>query len=316
MIKIENDNLQNIADEYYSKLVAWIGIPKKNNKFMQIIKGNKNRYQKMLDFVYQGILNKELILSEPEKLDVHCKLFEKQFKTDIESYKHAKYKVRTSFGKFKSTMETLYKNFTALNGHWLMSQLDITTCPYCNRSYTFTVNAINKRTRPHFDHFLPKSKFPYLALSFYNLVPACPTCNALKGDKLITLNPYSIDSSDDNLRFEIPSPKPEDLSWIKDKSQINIVVKSPTGKADDNIKELGLKPLYEGHKDFIKEIIDKAQAYNATYYESLITSFKGLGKTHEEIDRFIWGSYIDIASHGQRPLSKLTRDILEQLKIK
>lgn len=316
MIKIDNDNLQNIADEYYKKLADWIGISKKDNKFTTRIKGGKNRYQKMLDFVYQGILQQNLILCKPEKLKDYIKLFEQQFRIDIDKFEHAKNKTQTSYGKFKTTMESLYKRFSALHGHWLTGQLDVNTCPYCNRSYTFTIAEKDTKTRPHFDHFLPKSRYPYLALSFYNLVPACPICNTLKGDKLITLNPYGLDPSKDHLRFEIRSSNPEDLSWIKDKSQIDIAIKSPSGQADENIKKLGLRPLYEGHKDYIKEIIDKVQAYNATYYESLIISFKGLGKTHEEIDRLIWGSYIDTAEHGQRPLSKLTRDILEQLKIK
>lgn len=316
MIKIDNDNLQNTADEYYKKLTGWIGTSGVKNKFTSKIKGGKNRYQKMMQFVYQKLQNEDLILGKPDKLANYIQLFEKEFKVDMKNHEQSKNKNRTSFGKFKNTMESFYRQFTTSNGHWLTTQLDVNTCPYCNRSYTFTINEKDTKTRPHFDHFFPKSKYPYLALSLYNLVPACPTCNSLKSNKVITLNPYDIDSAEDNLRFEITSSNPDDLSWIKDKSQIDIVIKSPSGKADGNIKELGLKPLYEKHKDYIKEIIDKAQAYNAAYYESLITSFNGLGKTHEEIDRLIWGSYIDIADHKQRPLSKLTRDILEQLKIK
>ena len=55
-------------------------------------------------------------------------------------------------------------------------------CPYCNQNYAFTVTGTTKDFRPTLDHFFPKAKYPFLALSLYNLVPSCYTCNSsLKG---------------------------------------------------------------------------------------------------------------------------------------
>lgn len=58
------------------------------------------------------------------------------------------------------------------------------TCPYCNHAYAFTKLSDDGRGfRPTLDHFYPKDKYPHLALSLYNLVPSCSTCNSsLKGD--------------------------------------------------------------------------------------------------------------------------------------
>jgi len=30
------------------------------------------------------------------------------------------------------------------------------------------------------DHYYPKADYPYLAISIFNLVPSCPTCNGIK----------------------------------------------------------------------------------------------------------------------------------------
>lgn len=48
--------------------------------------------------------------------------------------------------------------------------LDLKTCPYCNRNYTFIVDEESGKLRPELDHFYPKSIYPFLAMSFYNLI--------------------------------------------------------------------------------------------------------------------------------------------------
>ena len=65
----------------------------------------------------------------------------------------------------------------------------------------------------------------------------------------------------------------------------------------------------------MKEILDKIQAYNKDYYNSLVDSFQGMGKTQEEIDRLVWGNYIEEAKQEKRPLSKMTRDLLRQFGV-
>lgn len=57
-----------------------------------------------------------------------------------------------------------YTNFCKRNfGRTWAQRISVTTCPYCNRSYIFTSN--KSGTRPQYDHYFPKSKYPYLALS-------------------------------------------------------------------------------------------------------------------------------------------------------
>ncbi len=65
--------------------------------------------------------------------------------------------------------------------------LDVRYCPYCNAETVGIVYPANDGQKESFsaiDHILPKSDYPLLALSLYNLVPACYRCNSqFKGEK-------------------------------------------------------------------------------------------------------------------------------------
>lgn len=80
-------------------------------------------------------------------------------------------------------------------------------CPYCGMEIIKPTN----RTKKQIDHFFPKSKYPFLALSYYNLIPSCDTCNESprKGAKdplVLTKNgrimhPYFF--KEDRIRFHL-----------------------------------------------------------------------------------------------------------------
>ena len=282
MIKIERNNLDNIVDNYLKKLQAKRYNKKKDNVIHNYWIDNRNRI----------IKSKKLsdIINEFNGLN------------------------QDGFSAFKDYMIGQYEElfYNQKMGIWLAEQLDIKTCPYCNRQYTFTVKKDTKSIRPELDHFYSKSEYPYLALSFYNLIPACPTCNHIKSNDPIDKHPY-FEGFDDNFKFKIKTKDGEDFSldWaLKNKLEIEFT------DYNKNIDVFALKKLYNEHIDYVKEIVDKAQAYNHSYYNSLIDSFKGLGKIESDIDRFVWGNYLENAEHEKRPLSKLTKDILQQLEIK
>ena len=86
------------------------------------------------------------------------------------------------------------------NGFWggfeLLQYLSqaIKYCPYCNADTVYAFEKGNKtKVASALDHFYPKSKYPFLALSLYNLVPVCSRCNTqMKGaaDMNNVANPY------------------------------------------------------------------------------------------------------------------------------
>lgn len=323
MIKINCPDSDRIANEYYDRLKAWLQCGTDKSKLGKPNKTTKNKA--MLDFFEDNL--QDIICSiYPDIKDWQSK-FEKTYYADMEKYKGTlnKHRGKTKYGKFKKKMTSLYDNFMKdegkdgkANGVWLTQRLGIKTCPYCNRQYTFTIkqSTTHPSIRPQFDHFLPKSKYPLLALSFYNLIPACSECNRIKGNKEVDIYPYNDDFDSNGLKFKV---------GMRDKSS-NIVVKAldtsdfeifiENGDKNKNVTGLGLTELYNEHKDYVAEIIQKCQAYNTNYYKTLIQTYRGMNMSESDIHRMIWSAYIDDGKQGRRPLSKLTRDILDQFNIK
>lgn len=59
---------------------------------------------------------------------------------------------------------------------------EITLCPFCGIG---ELKKEQSEARDQYDHYLPKSLYPYSAVNFFNLVPCCGECNStrVKGDK-------------------------------------------------------------------------------------------------------------------------------------
>lgn len=71
------------------------------------------------------------------------------------------------------------------NKSTFISERKVDVCPYCGRQKTVMAEETDRPdSKPPIDHFLPKSKYPFLAMSVYNLIPCCTFCNELanKGD--------------------------------------------------------------------------------------------------------------------------------------
>ena len=67
----------------------------------------------------------------------------------------------------------------------------IHSCHYCDMAYiNYFPYANGKRTQFDLDHVLDKGRCPLVALSLYNLVPACPTCNGphIKGQRVMEVS--------------------------------------------------------------------------------------------------------------------------------
>jgi len=214
-----------------------------------------------------------------------------------------------------------YTDFASQYGEKYMDALNIRTCPYCNRSYTFTIKRTSYqhfKTRPEFDHFYDKKKYPLLALSFYNLVPSCHTCNHIKSTKKAGVNPYfdGFHSS-----FSMMNTKTfrkmnvNEALHIQKECNFEIDIPSASVGEKQNIETFGINQLYNGHKDYVMEIIDKANAYNAVGAQNLIEAFQGIDHSPKDVFDFVWGRNLEKSDFLNRPLSKLTHDILQQLGI-
>lgn len=98
------------------------------------------------------------------------------------------------------------KHAKGWNAYALCGAATCKVCPYCQQAAAIAIRSAKsgKSFRPTLDHFYSKSNYPYLALSLYNLIPSCQTCNSsLKGqiDFAVTehLHPYE---DDEIVRYE------------------------------------------------------------------------------------------------------------------
>ncbi len=312
-INIEEHRLQELETQYKEALLGWLD------------KRKKDEADESPEWIYYGKHLESLITCKPEDMMKQWKLF---LKDDIEEH-HEKWnksrlKKNTIFGKFIKKMTKLYNEFIKYEcfdqkngckqsvGYWFFTSLALDVCPYCNRNYILTVEADeNNETkyRPEIDHFYPKSKYPIFALSFYNFVPACPTCNHIKGNQQLIVSPWDGYTGE----FKEPVFRVKDMN--KDPFPKTPEIEIINGEPKE-ISILGIDRLYNKHTDVVKDMLNRIQAYNADTYEAVIKSFQGIVNNREELERMVWGNYTDPNDFSKRPFSKLTSDILKQYKKK
>lgn len=231
----------------------------------------------------------------------------------------------------KDEFKTLYEEITKLYAYEFLKRLQIRTCPYCNRNYTFTIakNGDNGfSARAEWDHFYDKSEYPLLALSFYNLVPSCHTCNHGKLVAKAGVNPYfcGFESQFKVIRpvagvppIDIPVADVLDVNQIlnaKDKDDFSIAVQTTDSFEQTNIEVFGIHELYNEYKDLVMDIIDKANAYNAVGAQNLVDAFQGTGRSPQDVFDFVWGTDLDETESINHPLLKLKQDIMKQLGVR
>lgn len=211
------------------------------------------------------------------------------------------YRNHSQLDDFKVLINKAYKRYSDDCGYELVEKIGISTCPHCNRSYIFSAYKSNgnKGIRPELDHFYPKSKYPILGLNLYNLIPSCQSCNGLKSDDRVDIHPYIAEGTN-QITFSV--------------DPLTAEVRLSPFKCWSN-KTLLLDKQYNYHKDYVQEILDKAVAYNNSAYEGLLADFQAMAKTPAELDRLVWGAYLEESDYHKRPLSKLTADILKQLDL-
>ena len=186
-------------------------------------------------------------------------------------------------------------------------KLEIKVCPYCNRNF---VNSASNRTMCDPDHFFDKKEYPVMAVSFYNLVPVCHSCNHVKGVQKISYSPHNKKySTDDLLTFEFYI---SGIDFLSDENQIGIEIMDDT-VIRDNIDKLRLREVYQVHADLVQECIKKAIVFHLDYLSYLYRTYVELFESEEELYRIVYGNYLEEMSYGKRPLAKLTSDIMKGL---
>ena len=300
MIKINLENEEEILKNHVEKVQQYINYEALQNREKSFIKQN-------IEYILKA---------KPEEFeDVIFKI--KQNNIDNNRLKKAfvggkDYGGSFGYSKFSS------KGTTTYNAYNLAQKLKVNVCPYCNRNYTFTIKDKNsKSTRPDFDHFYDKGSHPVLALSFYNLIPSCILCNSrlkstAKFSTIKHLHPYK-DSFNDYAKFKL---KILNSKFFYDENGFDLKLETNNLKAENIKKDFALETLYQEHKDIVLELIQKREIYPDSYIDDLFHQYEGtLFKNREDVLRHITGGYIEDKDINKRPLSKLIKDISEELDL-
>jgi 5-methylcytosine-specific restriction endonuclease McrA len=208
----------------------------------------------------------------------------------------------------------------------LADNLDVSVCLYCNRTYTVTHK--QGKTRPTFDHFFSRKYHPYLALSFYNLVPSCYVCNNSKSSRKINtathIHPYT-ESFFERMNFVVDITDADFIngkfsSFTLKTEQHKKCSTADYGRVERNLALFKLKELYGKHKLEAAEIIQKSYVYTVSRLDELQTYTTASGialfDSREEVIEFAFGNYFRSEMHGKKVLAKFTSDIANDLMIR
>lgn len=314
MVKINHPNLKKLALRHYQSIVDFL--EKKDNATETIAIQNK-RIAKYFGATYNF---KKLLLATPEEMEHLIEIWRDNKATFFDNYKGI-YKIFSSDKQLKIKVE---KNKTIdYNALKLVNDLKMVVCPYCNRNFIFNTKADEEegegRRTSQIDHFYPKANFPFLALSFYNLVPTCGWCNFVKGNKWNTnANNFVIHPYDNRFNFDTNFlVKIIDSKFYYKVDSLKIEFKEGLSpRVENHIIAFHLEDLYSKHNDYALELIQKKYAYSESYIDSLFKQYEGtLFKNREDILRLVTSNFTEEENLSKRPLSKLNRDIIQQLNL-
>jgi|GEM_PF-1312291 len=203
-------------------------------------------------------------------------------------------------------------------------QLRLRFCPYCNitpvECLTYTPrlsNELKMKALHQLDHFYPRSRHPYLALSFFNLIPGCTYCNGqmkleMDFDIDTHFNPYD-KRLDDHFLFEVNSTT-ADRADLLEFTHIN---RQGSAFVDHALVDLEVTSRYnQSYKDLIYDMMNcirfngpEVGLSHMLQMPDIFTTplaahdslLKGMGvpRTRQEINNY--------------PLGKLKRDICMQM---
>lgn len=345
-VELSSGKISNIKEKW----ALWFFKAKRINKFVAVLDNDvvfrqflfkevsynewKERYNK----------NTRIIKCKAWQFPVVEYFFEDLSDRDCVIDKYVK-KLKPSTVDFLLSAYNSYRQSTILTR--IMDEIGIQVCPYCNRNfidrYTLSAQQGNKKIyyKGDLDHYYSKNEIPALILSFYNLIPCCKVCNHEKHDSnLRTFHPY-YDYEDEEYCFSIELYSDEDevdivyeksLEEIENKrydatvwqgisDNFKIILKGAQNRELDEYMEnsnkvFRLEKKYNHSKEFVKELIRKRYIYPKIKKKELLENFSEIFKTESDLDEsFFSTSSLTSDKIYDRPLSKLTKDIVKQLDI-
>lgn len=181
--------------------------------------------------------------------------------------------------------------------------------------------------RNHFtlDHVIPKGKYPFFALSLYNFVPSCSSCNSkFKNQREFDL--------EDALNNTVPSSNGFDLDkclefkilyTVDPKHCLKVskydlelrIIDSDVNRIraiHQYLELFKLKGRYSYHKNKAIELVEKRLKYSEKEIEILS---KKMSVSINEVRRLIFGNELFDEDKSEEPIVKMLRDVAHNADI-
>lgn len=220
---------------------------------------------------------------------------------------------------YKAVVNALGYDWVRSNLYPVYAQkLGIKTCVYCNGQYGVSIRKQDRQYTSSYqiDHFKPKSKFPYLATSFFNLQPSCSHCNSQKSTSSVKFNLYT---SDQNLlrpfRIYISPSSITRFLLTHDYNELQLELKSSDKLLLTNHEyHFHVSDKYKNHKDEAADLIIISMYYNKTYLNQINKQFGGfMPEFSSHFRDVVLGFPTSADKVHKRPLTLMKQDIAKML---
>lgn len=269
---------------------------------------------------------RRVIVSRPDELQIIVDEVNLQFGAVFLSLSHSYSNAQlTDFGQIVKNVFN-YENYRNSERPAIyFNSYNINYCTYCNKDEIQNIEEINNatgnllRTRLYqLDHFYPRSRYPYLSLSFFNLIPGCANCNAtLKGERDFNVtthfNPFH-KSFNDHFNFKVSTILPKKLS------EISIDFENPYNHPDITLEDFKILHRYNQGiaPELIFEMINLFKHRTRKVQSSILSQLRGLSGSVEHSNNDLLRSQgVPIAPNhiNKKQYGKLKRDVCRQMKI-
>jgi len=328
MLKIKYKD--NIINPYYKKIVVYLNGEK---VLSGKLKGSNfiNFYNDTLKGQLGNIELQDILLGDfPKLIEIKNKLDKIKINTSKTEYEKLDNSIKELFNYDGTSQKKTKKRkfaFNPLTGKqddiksFFENSIKPVTCYFCNIDYinVFDIDKGTCKSGFTLDHFIPKNEYPLLALSLFNLIPSCYTCNTkVKGKQLPWEDEKDISkTSPSSVEFEFEERVKFKTFFsnnnlnIKDEAGFDVLLKEDfTSVYKKYINVFHLDERYSYHKYHVLEMIEKRRIYPDSRIEELAKITK---QTTEKVKQDLFGTLLYDDDLSKRSLSKFTQDIAREL---
>lgn len=354
MIKI---NYPQERDAFHKKYIQALGITNNmREKFFKLMsKSTLNRFGvNLLDYILLAPFEELLSISSSFPITLNEKKaiklffnydykFKKKFQPKIKSFFEKELAIKTCYFcnmDFVNSFEDRndYHNFEdfikradkkdlmKLNGIGdkksdtiILERNDINSSTIIQSLLTNNSEIKLEKKYSHFtlDHVLNKGSHPLAALSLYNFVPSCYSCNSkFKGnDSLGYLSPTSDKFSfTDDVKFKLYFHNTKDISTIQDKNDyiLDFSYSKNKNEYEKYIDIFKLKGRYVFHKDEVINMLKKKERYSTSQLDEI----SGIvNVSSEQVKKDIFGKELFESNIQNTSMAKFKQDIAKDIKL-